>query len=224
MLWAVSCTGVHRYTHTCAAVVAQAHILFSLLHEQGLPIQGRLHTRGTGVTLSSASRCVLTSVTLTGESLTRTQVSPPQAYVHFHTRLSVSHAAFWESVIHKHTGTYPMSTPDAAHSLSYAGPAFQVNAHVKTSSTLWANLMLSHTHMQVEGVRQLTLKRVTRICTWVSHTHSHTCACTHTGRCMLHTCSESGVHTWTETHTHVHTHQNTGLAKRKVRTCTHRQM
>lgn len=117
-----------------------------------------------------------------------------------------------------------MSTPDAAQSLSYACPAFQVNAHVKTSSTLWANLMLSHTHMQVEGVRQLTLKRVTCICTWVSHTHSHTCACTHTGRCMLHTCSESGVHTWTETHTHVHTHQNTGLAKRKVRTCMHRQM
>lgn len=100
-----------------------------------------------------------------------------------------------------------MSTPDAAQSLSYACPAFQVNAHVKTSSTLWANLMLSHTHMQVEGVRQLTLKRVTRICTWVSHTHTATPVLAHiqAGVCYIRAVSQACIPGQRHTHTRSYT-------------------
>lgn len=132
-------------------------------------------------------------MTLTGKSLTCTQVSPAQANIHtpsykaeLHTRLSFSHTVVGESHTQTHTHTsHKQHTRHSIESLRYACPAFQV--HPYTCGDLKHYVGESH------------------MCT-SSHPHTRVRACTHT-----HTVSRSGSLPCSKSHIHVclgfiHTH------------------
>lgn len=96
-------------------------------------------------------------------------------------------------------------------------PFRYTHTHVEISSTMWASLICAHpltpthvcahahTHTQWVGQAACPAASHTYMYAWASYTHIHTSARTRTGRYILHMCSDSGVHAWTETHTHIHT-------------------